>query len=174
MNGGKTWSSLRPVVQPETQEECEYYRYPFSNTPAKQSHDGYQLLVGDRLFLFFGWNKGSQPPVGEKIPRTDMQLDDGFWMKWSDDFGANFGPDGLNKAVCIPVRSTKINVQYQACTKKTLKWDMTPVSIITTTQGQKTEFSIKWPTLFLQGTVNLYNKINLCGHLRSAEQQLTT
>ena len=118
MNGGKTWSSLRPVVQPETQEECEYYRYPFSNTPAKQSHDGYQLLVGDRLFLFFGWNKGSQPPVGEKIPRTDMQLDDGFWMKWSDDFGANFGPDGLNKAVCIPVRSTKINVQYQACTKK--------------------------------------------------------
>ena len=71
MNGGKTWSSLRPVVQPETQEECEYYRYPFSNTPAKQSHDGYQLLVGDRLFLFFGWNKGSQPPVGEKIPRTE-------------------------------------------------------------------------------------------------------
>ena len=36
----------------------------------------YQLLVGDRIYLFYGWNRGSQPSRGEPIPRTDMQLDE--------------------------------------------------------------------------------------------------
>ena len=40
----------------------------------RQSHDGYQLLVEDRIYLFYGWNKGSQPAIGEKISRTDMQV----------------------------------------------------------------------------------------------------
>ena len=46
--------------------------------------------MGDRIYLFYGWNKGSQPPLGEKISRTDMQLDEGFWMRWSEDFGKTF------------------------------------------------------------------------------------
>ena len=46
--------------------------------------------MGERIYLFYGWNKGSQPPLGEKISRTDMQLDEGFWMRWSDDYGKTF------------------------------------------------------------------------------------
>ena len=57
---------------------------------ARQSHDGYQLLVGNRIYLFYGWNRGSQPPLGAPLPRTDMQLDEGFWTRWSDDFGRSF------------------------------------------------------------------------------------
>ena len=75
LDDGKTWSSLIPIV------------------PAPQSHDGYQLLLGERIYVFFGWNKGSQPPVGDRLARTDMQLDEGFWMKWSDDYGATFSEE---------------------------------------------------------------------------------
>ena len=62
------------------------------------------MLVGDRIYLFYGWNKGSQPPKGEPISRTDMQLDEGFWMRWSDNFGRTF--DGGR--VVIPVVLQKI------------------------------------------------------------------
>ena len=67
----------------------------------RQSHDGYQLLVGDRIYLFYGWNKGQQPPPmkGDVLSRTDMQLEEGFWMRWSDDYGEKF--DGGR--VVIPV-----------------------------------------------------------------------
>ena len=44
-------------------------------------------MGGQRIYLFYGWNRGSQPPLGARLPRTDMQLDEGFWMRWSDDFG---------------------------------------------------------------------------------------
>ena len=37
------------------------------------------------------------------ISRTDMQLDEGFWMRWSDNFGRTF--DGGR--VVIPVRKNK-------------------------------------------------------------------
>ena len=79
---------------------------------ARQSHDGYQLLVGDRIYLFYGWNKGSQPPKGEPISRTDMQLDEGFWMRWSDNFGRTF--DGGR--VVIPVVLQKICIGSQSHT----------------------------------------------------------
>ena len=109
-NGGKTWSPLRPVEEPATLEDRNYYGVEAREEEPRQSHDGYQLLgkhsalntafpllsqhrivtVGDRIYLFYGWNKGSQPPLGEEISRTDMQLDEGFWMRWSDDFGLTF------------------------------------------------------------------------------------
>eukprot|EP00929_Paragymnodinium_shiwhaense_P108154 TRINITY_DN74478_c0_g1_i1.p1 TRINITY_DN74478_c0_g1~~TRINITY_DN74478_c0_g1_i1.p1 ORF type:complete len:729 (-),score=145.37 TRINITY_DN74478_c0_g1_i1:138-2324(-) len=86
---GKTWSELIPI-EPEG---------------APQSHDGYQLLVGERIYLFYGCNHGSQPPNGLRLPRTDMQLEEGFWMKWSDDYGRSFSRD----RVLIPVRRTAID-----------------------------------------------------------------
>lgn len=58
-----------------------------------------------RIYLFYGWNVGSQPPVGERISRTDMQLEEGFWMRWSDDFGQSF----TGGRVLIPVRRTDID-----------------------------------------------------------------
>ena len=96
---GKTWSALKPVEEPETHIDCAVYNVEKKDDDARQSHDGYQLLVGDRIYLFYGWNRGSQPPQGEPLPRTDMQLDEGFWMRWSDDFGKTF--DGGR--VVIPV-----------------------------------------------------------------------
>ena len=47
-------------------------------------------MGGQRIYLFYGWNRGSQPPLGAPLPRTDMQLDEGFWMRWSDDLGKSF------------------------------------------------------------------------------------
>ena len=86
---------------------CQAYAVTRTNKgeEARQSHDGYQLLVGKRIYLFYGWNRGSQPPLGERLPRTDMQLDEGFWMRWSDDFGKSF----LGGRVVIPVRRTAID-----------------------------------------------------------------
>ena len=67
---GKTWSALRPVEEPETEIDCAIYKVAKLDVKnARQSHDGYQLLVGDRIYLFYGWNKGSQPPKGEPISR---------------------------------------------------------------------------------------------------------
>lgn len=74
INGGKTWAALTPVEEPETGEDCEYYGLERREERPRQSHDGYQLLVGGRIYLFYGWNKGSQPPLGERISRTDMQV----------------------------------------------------------------------------------------------------
>ena len=120
IDGGRTWSKLKPIELPETEEDCKYYNVsPYPNKKKentseeeslssedtmgprqRQSHDGYQLLVGDRIYLFYGWNCGSQPPHGKHIlSRTDMQLEEGFWMRWSDDFGVNF--DGGR--IVIPV-----------------------------------------------------------------------
>ena len=78
------------MEEPETEVDCAAYRVEKKDKDARQSHDGYQLLVEDRIYLFYGWNKGSQPPHGDSLPRTDMQLDEGFWMRWSDDFGKTF------------------------------------------------------------------------------------
>ena len=43
-NGGKTWSPLRPVEDPETVEDREYYGVEGRELEPRQSHDGYQLL----------------------------------------------------------------------------------------------------------------------------------
>ena len=102
LDHGKTWSPLKPIEEPETIKDCEAYDVEKKDLNAKQSHDGYQLLVEDRIYLFYGWNKGSQPPKGEPITRTDMQLDEGFWMRWSDDFGETFS----GGRVVIPVSFT--------------------------------------------------------------------
>merc|ERR1711892_483506 len=102
---GMTWSALKPVEEPETVVDCRAYNVKKKDDKARQSHDGYQLLVGDRIYLFYGWNRGSQPPQGEPLTRTDMQLDEGFWMRWSDDFGKTFS----GGRVVIPVRRTSID-----------------------------------------------------------------
>ena len=43
-NGGKTWSALRPVEEPETVEDRDYYGVEGREGEPRQSHDGYQLL----------------------------------------------------------------------------------------------------------------------------------
>ena len=101
LDNGKTWSPLKPIEEPETIKDCEAYDVAKKDLNAKQSHDGYQLLVGNRIYLFYGWNKGSQPPKGEPITRTDMQLDEGFWMRWSDDFGETFSGGRVVIPVCF-------------------------------------------------------------------------
>ena len=106
-NNGKTWSALKPIEEPETEKDCKAYGVEKTDIDAKQSHDGYQLLVGDRIFLFYGWNRGSQPPLGDPLPRTDMQLDEGFWMRWSDDYGKSFDGGRVVIPVCLTKRISK-------------------------------------------------------------------
>ena len=43
-DGGKTWSPLRPVEEPETLADREYYGVEGREQEPRQSHDGYQLL----------------------------------------------------------------------------------------------------------------------------------
>ena len=95
---GRTWTALEPVED-----------------VVRQSHDGYQLLhrTGDgreRIFLFYGWNVGSQYPPGAdegltEMKRTDMQLDEGYWLRVSDDGGRTWG----SRRWLIPVRRTAID-----------------------------------------------------------------
>ncbi|MFM8311324.1 MAG: hypothetical protein ACKOAZ_05420 [Ilumatobacteraceae bacterium] len=98
VDGGRTWSPLAPI-----------------DDGARQSHDGYQLLHrrsdgSERIFVFYGWNEGSQYPAGSpvdlpELKRTDMQLDDGYWFRVSDDGGVRWG----DRRWLIPVRRTRID-----------------------------------------------------------------
>lgn len=95
---GRTWTALAPL---ETDE--------------RQSHDGYQLLHRDargreRLYVFYGWNRGAQYPEGADptlpvLRRTDMQLDEGYWCRVSHDGGRTWGADRH----LVPVRRTEID-----------------------------------------------------------------
>ena len=123
IDGGKTWSKLKPIELPETDDDCKYYgvgncneencnkstsklAYNTTACERKQSHDGYQLLVGNRIYLFYGWNYGRHPPKGNTYSRTDMQLEEGFWMRWSDDYGETFN----GGRVVIPVLINKVKM----------------------------------------------------------------
>lgn len=95
---GRTWTPLAPI-----------------DDPVHQSHDGYQLVQRlpdgrERIFLFYGWNAGSQYPPGAasdlpELKRTDMQLDEGYWCRVSDDGGVSWGI----RRWLIPVRRTRID-----------------------------------------------------------------
>ncbi|MFM7684312.1 MAG: sialidase family protein [Actinomycetota bacterium] len=95
---GRTWSMPTPV-----------------DDPVRQSHDGYQLLQrmpdgSERIFVFYGWNAGSQYPPGAdpswtELRRTDMQLDEGYWFRVSHDGGRTWG----DRRWSVPVRRTRID-----------------------------------------------------------------
>ena len=69
LDGGRTWSPLKPVEEPETESDCASYGVVRSGDEARQSHDGYQLLLGERILLFYGWNRGSHPPDALPLSR---------------------------------------------------------------------------------------------------------
>jgi hypothetical protein len=95
---GRTWTPLQPIED-----------------PARQSHDGYQLLHRrpdgtERIFVFYGWNVGSRYPAGADpslppLRRTDMQVDEGYWLRVSDDGGRTWG----ERRWRLPVRRTRID-----------------------------------------------------------------
>lgn len=95
---GRTWTALAEIDAPE-----------------RQSHDGYQLVHrradgSERILLFYGWNVGSQYPDGADpgltpLKRTDMQLDEGYWLRVSDDGGRTWGAQRWS----IPVRRTRLD-----------------------------------------------------------------
>lgn len=95
---GRTWTPLAAIDDDD-----------------RQSHDGYQLVHRlpdgrERIFVFYGWNRGSQYPPGAdpsltEIKRTDMQLDEGYWLRVSDDAGTTWG----DRRHLIPIRRTRID-----------------------------------------------------------------
>jgi hypothetical protein len=95
---GRTWSALAPI-----------------DDASRQSHDGYQLLHRlpdgrERIYLFYGWNRGSDYPPGSDpsltvMKRTDMQLDEGYWLRVSDDGGRSWGA----RRWLVPIRRTAID-----------------------------------------------------------------
>ena len=77
--------------------------------PERQSHDGYQLVQRrpgrpDRIFVFYGCNFGAHP-AGKTLSRTDMQLDEGYYFRFSDDAGASWS----HQRGVVPVRRTRID-----------------------------------------------------------------
>lgn len=97
-DGGRVWSEPIAVDSPE-----------------RQSHDGYQFVHRnadgtERILLLYGWNPGSQYPAGADpaltpLKRTDMQLDEGYWLKVSDDGGRTWSAERY----LVPVRRTAID-----------------------------------------------------------------
>ena len=52
---------------------CRYYGVSRKGG-ARQSHDGYQLLLGERILLFYGWNRGSHPPQAPLLSRLFLNF----------------------------------------------------------------------------------------------------
>ena len=92
LDGGRTWSRLHPI-----------------DDPSRQSHDGYQLVHRrpdgrERIFVFYGWNRGAHP-ADKELSRTDMQLEEGYWFRFSDDGARTWSQDRH----LVPVRRTAID-----------------------------------------------------------------
>ena len=96
---GRTWSPLQPIEPSLT----------------RQSHDGYKLVHEredgtQRIYVFYGYNQGSHPPgygseAAPRLPRTDMQLEEGYYVKYSDDHALTWS----SHRTLIPVRRTRID-----------------------------------------------------------------
>ena len=98
---GHTWSPLVAIEESRT----------------RPSHDGYQLVHrrpdgNERIYLFYGYNEPALSPphngAGEnspELPRGDMQLREGYFLRYSDDQAATWSEDRY----VIPVRRTRID-----------------------------------------------------------------
>ena len=58
--------ALEPLYWVLLAFSCRWCRW---GEEARQSHDGYQLLLGERILLFYGWNRGSHPPGALPLSR---------------------------------------------------------------------------------------------------------
>jgi len=85
---GRSWTALKPVEPSLT----------------IQSHDGYQLVHENRVFVFYGFNEGDLRHGDLDLPRSDMQLKDGYWFRYTDDCGKTF-----SRRYRVPVRRTQID-----------------------------------------------------------------
>ena len=95
---GRSWSPLVPIEDSLT----------------RQSHDGYQLVHvlpdgTERIYLFYGYNVGEDRYLGAdgevvELLRSDMQLEEGYWFRYSDDHARSWSPRHL-----IPIRRTRID-----------------------------------------------------------------
>ena len=99
---GRTWAPLLVI----------------DDSPTRQSHDGYQLVHlrpdgSERIFVFYGCNEGARSYHNAKdtggglneLPRSDMQLEEGYYFRFSDDQAQSWS----NTACVIPVRRTRID-----------------------------------------------------------------
>ena len=88
------------------------------DSPTRQSHDGYQLVHvrpdgSERIFVFYGCNEGARSYLNaedsgggrSELPRSDMQLEEGYYFRFSDDQARSWS----NIACVIPVRRTRID-----------------------------------------------------------------
>ena len=97
-DGGMTWDDLEVFDKDAASE-------------GRQTHDGYQLLLKrnedeERLYVFYGCNVGERRGFGgEQLPRSDMQLEEGYYYRYSDDAGETW-----SKRFVIPVRRTAIDL----------------------------------------------------------------
>ena len=99
-DGGRTWLPALPIEE----------------SLSRQSHDGYQLVHvrpdgTERIYLFYGYNDGALHHAGPgsggevELPRSDMQLREGYFLRYSDDAGATWSSERYT----IPVRRTRID-----------------------------------------------------------------
>ncbi len=99
---GRTWSPLIAI----------------DDSATRQSHDGYQLVHlrpdgSERIFVFYGCNEGARSYHGAadnaaariELPRSDMQLEEGYYFRFSDDHARSWS----SARHVIPVRRTAID-----------------------------------------------------------------
>jgi len=95
---GLTWSDPAPVEASLTMPSHDSYQFVHPSNP-------------NRVYVVYGYNDGqlhyADRATGEHVdlPRGDMQLDEGFRLKYSDDGGRSWH----DERVTIPVRRTAID-----------------------------------------------------------------